>query len=380
VELSQGSRRLARALAIAGPAAAMAAVAAAGQVAAGAARVDPSRVRCERGCAGLRAAAAGSLVRWTGRGLGGVVAVDFPAAGGGRFGAHPLRVTPRSVKAIVPADVVSGRPALRTASGARGVARRPLRIVPRAKLPAPGSFRLLGGGIRPRPALFDAPAHLRYRFRARGRSAVELRVARAGTGAVVRSWVRRGVTPYTPHAQSWQGTGRAGALLHGGRYVLRVGRRGSRGRPAASFRLASGVFPVRGPHGFGGPVQRFGAPRTGGRVHQGQDILAACGTREIAARGGRVQTRGYDPVLYGNWLVIDARGTTTDYRYAHLIAPTPLHTGERVRTGEAVGRVGRAGNARTVGCMLHFEIWPDGWLHGSPVDPLPVLERWDRRS
>jgi murein DD-endopeptidase MepM/ murein hydrolase activator NlpD len=197
---------------------------------------------------------------------------------------------------------------------------------------------------------------------------------------VVRSWVRRGVTPYTPHAQSWQGTGRGGALLHGGRYVLRVGRPGSRGRPAARFRLASGVFPVRGPHGFGGPVQRFGAPRTGGRVHQGQDILAACGAREVAARGGRVQARGYDPVLYGNWLVIDARGTTTDYRYAHLIAPTPLHTGERVRTGEGIGRVGRTGNARTVGCMLHFEIWPDGWLHRSPVDPLPILERWDRRS
>jgi peptidase M23-like protein len=363
----------------AGVATSVGAGAAAGRAPADRSGPAPARVRCERGCAGVRAAAAGSLVRWTGRGLGGVVAVEFPAAGG-RLSARPLSATPRSVKAIVPAGAVSGMPALRTAGAGRGIARRPLRIVPRRRLPAPGTFRLLGGGIHPRPALFDAPAHLRYRFRARARSTVELRVVRAGTGAVVRSWVRRGVTPYTPHTQPWQGTGRGGALLHGGRYVLRVGRPGGRGRLAARFRLASGVFPVRGPHSFGGPVQRFGAPRTGGRIHQGQDILAACGTGEVAARGGRVQARGYDPVLYGNWLVIDARGTTTDYRYAHLIAPTPLHSGERVRTGEAVGRVGRTGNARTVGCMLHFEIWPGGWLHGSPVDPLPVLERWDRRS
>ncbi len=93
-----------------------------------------------------------------------------------------------------------------------------------------------------------------------------------------------------------------------------------------------------------------------------------------------MEARGYDPVLYGNWLVIDARGTTTDHRYAHLIAPTPLHTHEHVSTGQLVGRVGRTGNARTVGCMLHFEVWPHGWERGSPVDPLPLLRRWDRYS
>ena len=67
-------------------------------------------------------------------------------------------------------------------------------------------------------------------------------------------------------------------------------------------------------------------------------------------------------------------------KYKDLLAPMPLHTGERVRTGQTVGRVGRTGNARTVGCMLHFEVWPSGWLHGSPGDPLPALLRWDRRS
>lgn len=143
------------------------------------------------------------------------------------------------------------------------------------------------------------------------------------------------------------------------------------------LRLFSGKFPVRGPHDYGGPVQRFGAPRSGGRVHQGQDVFAGCGTRVVAARGGRVQARGSDPVLYGNWVVIDARGTRTDYRYAHFLHPASVHQGERVRTGDEIGLIGKTGNARSVGCMLHIEVWPHGWNHDSPVDPLPILKRWD---
>ena len=112
-------------------------------------------------------------------------------------------------------------------------------------------------------------------------------------------------------------------------------------------------------------------------MHQGQDVFAGCGTPVIAARGGRVQARGSDPVLYGNWIVIDARGTRTDYRYAHFLHPASVHDGERMRTGEEVGRIGETGNARSVGCMLHFEVWPHGWNRDSPVDPLPILKRWD---
>ena len=48
-----------------------------------------------------------------------------------------------------------------------------------------------------------------------------------------------------------------------------------------------------------------------------------------------------------------------------------------MRTGQTVGQIGKTGNARTVGCQLHFEVWPQGWEHGSPVDPLPILKQWD---
>ncbi len=109
-------------------------------------------------------------------------------------------------------------------------------------------------------------------------------------------------------------------------------------------------------------------------------MFARCGTPVVAARGGRVQARGFDPELYGNWVVIDARGTSADYRYAHFLRPASARDGERDRTGGRVARVGRTGNARSVGCQLHLEIWPSGWNHGRPVDPLPLLRRWDRWS
>ena len=48
-----------------------------------------------------------------------------------------------------------------------------------------------------------------------------------------------------------------------------------------------------------------------------------------------------------------------------------------VRTGQPIGIVGETGDA--IGCHLHFEIWAaPGWYEGgSPIDPLPYLERWD---
>jgi murein DD-endopeptidase MepM/ murein hydrolase activator NlpD len=100
----------------------------------------------------------------------------------------------------------------------------------------------------------------------------------------------------------------------------------------------------------------------------------------VAARGGRVQARGFDPVLYGNWVVIDGRGAKADHRYAHLRHPAAVRDGDRVRTGQTIGRIGKTGNARHVGCMLHFELWPSGWERRHPVDPLPLLRRWDRWS
>ncbi len=136
------------------------------------------------------------------------------------------------------------------------------------------------------------------------------------------------------------------------------------------------VFPVQGPHGARGYIGTFGAPRSGGRTHEGFDVVAACGTPLVAVRNGRVRRVGYDPVLYGNYLLIHGEGEERSYFYAHLPRPPLVKKGEWVWEGERVGSVGETGNAITVGCHLHFEIH----VHGVPVDPEPELRRWDRYS
>jgi len=136
------------------------------------------------------------------------------------------------------------------------------------------------------------------------------------------------------------------------------------------------VFPVQGPHGVRGAVGNYHAPRSGGRIHEGFDITAACGTPLVAVRNGRVLHSGYDPVLYGNYLLLHGEGEERSYFYAHMPRPALVHRGERVWEGERVGAVGETGNAAGLGCHLHFEIH----VHGVAVNPEPELRRWDRYS
>ena len=147
-------------------------------------------------------------------------------------------------------------------------------------------------------------------------------------------------------------------------------------RPNGGTGFLGHVFPVVGPHGTRGAIGEFGAGRSGGRTHEGFDVVASCGTPLVAVRGGRVRRAGFDPVLYGNYLLIHGEGERRSYFYAHLRRPAVVDRGDRVFTGQRVGAVGETGNARTVGCHLHFEIH----VRGHPIDPSPALIRWDRYS
>jgi murein DD-endopeptidase MepM/ murein hydrolase activator NlpD len=77
-------------------------------------------------------------------------------------------------------------------------------------------------------------------------------------------------------------------------------------------------------------------------------------------------------VLYGNYVLIHGEGEKRSYFYAHLRRPARVGRGARVWAGQRVGAVGETGNARTVGCHLHFEIH----VRGRAIDPEPALERW----
>ncbi len=336
-----------------------------------------SALRCLDRCADVRAVAEGGKVKFSGRHLGHIREVHFPSSGG-PISVVPTDVDQLRVKATVPAVAGDGRPLLVESGGDTARAPKSLRVVPDSSLPA--SFSLDHAKAGPRHIFFDGRhrERLRFRFKSAGRADVRILAVHRHSGHVARSWTKHDLLPYSRHTIRWDGSEGGGDAAPDGKYKFKLGERGERRRfGVGRFRLFGYEFPVRGPHGYGGALQRFGAPRSGGRVHQGQDIFSPCGTQEVAARGGTVQARGSDPVLYGNWLVIDGRGTGTDYRYAHLLNPTPLHTGQRVHTGRTIGSVGRTGNAESVGCMLHFEMWPHGWGHGNPVDPLPSLRRWD---
>lgn len=141
---------------------------------------------------------------------------------------------------------------------------------------------------------------------------------------------------------------------------------------------SSYIFPIRGRHNYGNSGARFGAGRRG-HSHQGQDVMAACGTKLVAAHSGTVQTRAYHSAA-GNYVVIDGANDSKDFAYMHLRAPARVKKGQRVTTGQQIGKVGDTGSAH--GCHLHFEIWTKpGWYEGGhPVDPLKTLKYWDSYS
>jgi murein DD-endopeptidase MepM/ murein hydrolase activator NlpD len=147
--------------------------------------------------------------------------------------------------------------------------------------------------------------------------------------------------------------------------------------PAAGKREHGQVFPVRGPHWTRGAVGDFGAPRSGGRTHEGFDYMSPCGTELVAARAGKVIIHKYDGALDGNFVVIHVFGfERRNYLYAHLRKPAIVHQGEVVETGQRIGSVGKTGNAVSVGCHLHFEMH----VRSKPVDPEPMLRRLDSWS
>ncbi len=271
--------------------------------------------------------------------------------------------------------------------------------------PSAGTLGIVSAKTWPRKSFYYGVRTPRLRYEiGSDQPSNDLRVDVVGRGGeVVKSYYRNDIAPEAPDSVSWDGTIAGGRAAPNGRYSFRISpqsgdptaqqsldrsiqeakqRASSSTSPAGSFSLGFALygyaFPILGPHDFGGAEGRFGAARSG-HTHEGQDVIAECGTPLIAARGGTVQYSGYQSAA-GNYVVIDGKGTGLDTAYMHLLEPSPLQEGLTVRTGEPIGVVGQTGDATA--CHLHFEIWTaPGWYEGgSPIDPLPYLERWDRYS
>lgn len=131
------------------------------------------------------------------------------------------------------------------------------------------------------------------------------------------------------------------------------------------------VFPVRGPVDWGEQDARFGAWR-GGHVHDGQDVFAPAGTPLVAIRAGRVVETGDDGGR-GNYVAMWNRAARRTFVYLHMLHPSRVRVGERVRVGRRVGAVGCTGSCW--GDHLHLEVRRGRGTTGTALDPLPLLRR-----
>jgi murein DD-endopeptidase MepM/ murein hydrolase activator NlpD len=182
---------------------------------------------------------------------------------------------------------------------------------------------------------------------------------------------------------TWNGTLTSG-VASDGTYQLKLSDPGTAkatvtGGQTQPFGMHLHAFPVPGPHNFGGLDARFGAPRTG-HTHQGQDIPAACGQKEVAEETGVLKVNAYQASGAGYYVVIHGALSGTDAVYMHLQAPSPIAAGSSVSAGAVLGKVGDTGDAQ--GCHLHFERWsaPGWYVGGAAYDPLPELTYWDTYS
>lgn len=119
----------------------------------------------------------------------------------------------------------------------------------------------------------------------------------------------------------------------------------------------------------------YGDPRSGGRVHEGIDIMVDQMTPLVAAVDGRVSyivehDQGWGLAIY----IEDKDGYS--YRYLHINNDTPgtddgkeirayafpanIKRGVEVKAGQVIAYAGDSGNAENVAHHLHFEIWTPG--------------------
>ena len=249
-----------------------------------------------------------------------------------------------------------------------------LEIVPAAAIPEGSGFKLTSAAAIPHKTYFDGrkPPRVSYLFQGLA-STVRIDIVERATKAVVASWVVDGAVANAENVAEWNGIMSDGRLAANGEYKFRIGSAAGEGVATTAdsrFGFYQYRFPLPAVHGYG---DGFGA----GRGHQGQDVFADCGATLRAARGGRVQwNRSHSAAGY--YLVIDGKRTKRDFMYAHMLSPSPLQEGDRVRTGQRIGQVGATGNAS--GCHLHFEVWSGpGWYEGG--HPLPsvrgLLKAWD---
>ena len=128
------------------------------------------------------------------------------------------------------------------------------------------------------------------------------------------------------------------------------------------------AFPVQGRCGF---TDSWQAPRPGGRLHEGVDIIGARGLAIYAVADGVITRMLTGGALSGNSIRLTIADGTYFF-YAHLDGfAAGLTVGQTVRAGQIIGYLGSTGATSN---HLHFEVHPKG---GAAVNPYPLVKAVD---
>jgi len=150
----------------------------------------------------------------------------------------------------------------------------------------------------------------------------------------------------------------------GGSSGGRTGTGGTGSSPAAILNDSGYIDAIMCPMSGAAYGDSWGAPRSGGRRHEGVDMLAPAGIPIIAVANGFVTFKRN--ALGGNAVSL-AGDNGNRYYYAHLSGYEG--TSRRVSQGEVIGYNGDTGNATGIP-HLHFEVHPGG---GLAVNPTPSI-------
>ena len=354
-----------------------------------------AKVACVTDCAPNKRIQGGSTAKISGENLGAVTKVVFKGSGlkGAAKAATVKTHSSTAVIVPVPIDAQTGPIQAMASGGVESEPTKPVKILPppppEAQVdltPAPGAPSIETATSAAKWFLGSQRGVVfSFRLTDSAPADVDVNLIRQSDGAVVQTWTQPQVAPNEVRTVRWSGVS-AGQLQPEGRYAFRavVHRDGATATSAAAddaerdaFDFYGHFFPVRGRHNYGEAGARFGAGRAG-HSHQGQDVMADCGTKLVAAQGGTVKYAAYQSAA-GYYLVIHGVDGS-DNAYMHLAQPSPFTEGDKVFTGQQIGVVGDTGDATA--CHLHFEIWTaPGWYDGgNPIDPLPALQSWDTVS
>lgn len=118
------------------------------------------------------------------------------------------------------------------------------------------------------------------------------------------------------------------------------------------------------------------APRSGGLLHEGNDVFAPRGRANVAVVAGTARYRTGTRSGKAIWLDGD---DGNDYFYAHFDAWEGTGPERRVAAGEVIGYTGNTGDAASTPTHTHFEIHPAG-AGGDAVNRTPRSSRRARTA